>query len=169
MSRIYRYALACLIAGCAPYGTSYPSWTQGSAPSQWRQTPSSYDDDSYDADDVDTRTHQAGRSDGDRDDYGGNDGDHAPAQRARRGGGSGAWSCAAEASIGSAVGDGPMTYSVVTGAGNGPTRDAAATQALANCGELVGASSGVSWTYGEKVEGGDCTISRCMGPGGRSR
>jgi hypothetical protein len=141
----YRYALVCLIASCAPYGTY-----------QWQQRPPAVSPSGYNY--TDNR-------------YDDEDGYGAQAQQGQQGqgGNSGEWVCIAEASLGTSRGDGPVNDGVTTGYGSATTRDAAYLQALRNCGALVGASTGISDLYGERSHGGNCEITKCIGPGGRSR
>jgi hypothetical protein len=77
-------------------------------------------------------------------------------------GNSGGWTCIAEASVGTANGNGPMLYSTTSAYGNGPNRGAASVKALKDCGALVGAALNLAWLSGERTEGGNCVISRCM-------
>jgi hypothetical protein len=76
--------------------------------------------------------------------------------------GSGGWMCTAEASVGTAVGYGSMSYSTKSAYGNGPDRGAASVKALKDCGALVNFALLLAWTSGEQTEGGNCVISRCI-------
>ena len=73
----------------------------------------------------------------------------------------GAWTCTAEASVGTASGNMPMIYSTKSAYGNGPDRGAASVKALKDCGALVGAALNLAWLSGDQTEGGNCVISRC--------
>lgn len=81
----------------------------------------------------------------------------------RGGGGRGRtwWMCTAEASLGTAIGDGPMNYRVKSAVNNGPTKQEAATKALKDCGAIVGAAMAIDGGD-SRHEGGTCEISQCI-------
>lgn len=75
------------------------------------------------------------------------------------GGGSRAWTCGAEASFGSALGNGPMIYQVLAGVGYGANRQEASAAAINDCESMVTAAMSIHGD--ERQEGGECGISRC--------
>lgn len=91
----------------------------------------------------------------------------APPVRGRTAGGNGGggrgrvwWMCTAEASLGSAEGNGPMTYRQKSAVNNGPTKEEAAMKALKDCGAIVGAAMAIEGD--RRHEGGTCEISQCI-------
>jgi hypothetical protein len=75
------------------------------------------------------------------------------------------WMCTAEASHGTAVGNGPYAYSTTSLMGAGNTRDQAAREALRNCNAIQGSKSSLAWLGGQTVDGGMCQVTRCVPPG----
>jgi hypothetical protein len=174
MPRSYLYALICLIVGCVPPQT-YPG-SQYQQPSQQSGYDGDYgngngdygnDDNSYDGD---YGNGNYGNGNGDYGNGGGydsgNGGDSRNSGGSRnRGGGraapraTGQWNCIAEASLGTALGNGPMNYSVKSGYGTASTRDEAVTLALKECGETVNVSILIADDM--RTETGTCALSRC--------
>jgi hypothetical protein len=146
-----------LIAGCIPPPGAFSpqSGWQGSSQAGGQ---SEYDDEGD----------YGGGYDGDE--YGGDPSGRSAGSRGSRGSGgsdgSNWWLCTAEASLGTAYGDGPMSYSTERAYGNGPTRDEAYLNALRDCQAMVSMSTSLADSSGQRQEGGTCEISSCMGPGG---
>jgi hypothetical protein len=75
------------------------------------------------------------------------------------------WMCWAEASIGTALGNGPYNYSTKTGVGSGNTRAEAGNEAVKTCNAFLGFDENLAWSGGQAVHAGSCEISRCLPPG----
>jgi hypothetical protein len=162
MPRSYRYALVCWLVGCVP--------PQTDPRSQYQQPPQYSGDDGDYGNDVDSRNGDYGY-DGNGDhgngDYGNGDGGDSRNRGGSRNRGAGRaapraagqWTCTAEASVGTAIGEGSMNYSVKTGYGTASTRDEAVTLALKDCGETVSLSILIADDM--RTEIGTCGLSRC--------
>lgn len=75
------------------------------------------------------------------------------------------WLCTAEGSIGTAYGDEPFSYSTETAYGGGPTRDHAYRKALEDCNALISLASSLAISWGQRRDGGTCSVVNCIGPG----
>jgi Putative metallopeptidase len=75
------------------------------------------------------------------------------------------WLCTAEGSIGTAYGDEPFSYSTETAYGGGPTRDQAYRKALEDCNALISMASSLAISWGQRRDGGTCSVVSCIGPG----
>jgi len=71
------------------------------------------------------------------------------------------WSCWAEASVGTRVGNMPYVDSTKSLGGNGRTRAEAANQALRNCNAIVSGAQNLAWLDGQSTRGGQCEVTRC--------
>jgi len=75
------------------------------------------------------------------------------------------WSCRAEASVGTAVGNMPYNYGTTSLLGAGNTRAEAARDAVNLCNKFVGLDETIAWSGGESVHAGSCEVTRCFPPG----
>jgi len=75
------------------------------------------------------------------------------------------WSCWAEASVGTAVGNMPYNYGTTSLMGAGNTRAEAAHDAVKLCNKFVGLDETIAWSGGESVHAGSCEVTRCLPPG----
>ena len=75
------------------------------------------------------------------------------------------WTCTAEASHGSAVGNGPYNYGTTSLIGAGNTRDEAAREALKDCNAIQGSKSSLAWSAGQTVDAGMCHVTQCVPKG----
>jgi len=83
----------------------------------------------------------------------------------RKASGSTQWTCWAEASVGTAYGGGPWTYSRKSLPGTGRTRDDAYLKAMRDCNAVVGMDGTLATSSGAALDSGACEITRCDPPG----
>ena len=75
------------------------------------------------------------------------------------------WMWTAEASYGTAMGNGPWNYSRESQLGTGNTRDEAAYEASKNCNAMMTMHQSLAWSAGEAVDAGMCKVTQCVPPG----
>lgn len=75
------------------------------------------------------------------------------------------WICYAEASVGTAYGNGPWSYARTSLPASGKTRDEAYLAASSNCNAMVSVDVNTATLAGAAVDSGLCTVTQCFPPG----
>lgn len=75
------------------------------------------------------------------------------------------WTCWAEASVGTAYGNGPWSYARKSLPASGKTRDEAYLAASSNCNAMVSVDDNLATLSGAAVDSGLCKVTRCLPPG----